>query len=51
VPMDAIGVTLDPLFASFAADRLGDEGFGDFCTRMGLPALLSKLPSQAVAAE
>ncbi len=51
VPMIAIGATLDPLFAAFAADRTGDEGFGDFCTRMGLSALLALLPSrQAVAA-
>jgi sulfite reductase (ferredoxin) len=50
-PMAAIGATLDPLFAAFAADRMGDEGFGDFCTRMGLSALLALLPSrQAVAA-
>ncbi|MEJ1976253.1 MAG: hypothetical protein WDN49_09255 [Acetobacteraceae bacterium] len=39
---------LEPLFASFAADRMGDDGCGDFCTPMGL---LAMLPSQAAAAE
>ncbi len=52
VPMAAIGATLEPLFADFAAHRTGDEGFGDYCNRMGLPALLALLPSkQAAAAE
>ena len=51
VPMDEIGATLDPLFAAFAAGRSGDEGFGDFCNRMGLPALLAMLPGQQAAAE
>jgi sulfite reductase beta subunit-like hemoprotein len=49
VPMVGIGATLDPLFAAFAAHRTGDEGFGDFCTRMGLPALLALLPSSQAA--
>ncbi len=39
VALDAIGETLDPLFALFAADRDPGEGFGDFCHRAGLPAL------------
>ncbi|HEV2099894.1 MAG TPA: NADPH-dependent assimilatory sulfite reductase hemoprotein subunit [Stellaceae bacterium] len=39
VALDAIGETLDPLFALFAADRDPGEGFGDFCHRMGLAAL------------
>jgi sulfite reductase (ferredoxin) len=30
---------LDPLFALWAASRVGDEGFGDFCHRIGLAAL------------
>jgi sulfite reductase (ferredoxin) len=44
VALDHIGQTLDPLFALFAADRETGEGFGDFCHRVGLPAL-----QQAVA--
>jgi sulfite reductase (ferredoxin) len=34
-----IGAALDPLFARFAADRRPGEGFGDFCHRLGVPAL------------
>jgi len=30
---------LDPLFALFAASRRPAEGFGDFCHRIGIPAL------------
>jgi sulfite reductase (ferredoxin) len=30
---------LDPLFALWAASRSADEGFGDFCHRIGIPAL------------
>ena len=43
VALGAIGITLDPLFALFAADRADGEGFGDFCHRMGLPALREAL--------
>jgi len=39
VALGAIGETLDPLFALYAADRNAGEGFGDFCHRVGLPAL------------
>lgn len=51
VKMEEIGTALDPVIAAWAAQREGDEGFGNFCHRMGLPALLGLLPSQAVAAE
>ena len=44
VRLDAIGATLDPLFALYAAGREPGEGFGDFCHRLGLQAL-----QQAVA--
>ncbi|HEY2540033.1 MAG TPA: NADPH-dependent assimilatory sulfite reductase hemoprotein subunit, partial [Stellaceae bacterium] len=49
VALDAIGETLDPLFALFAAARSAQEGFGDFCHRIGLPALQQALsrPSEA----
>jgi len=30
---------LDPLFALFAGSRTAGEGFGDFCHRIGIPAL------------
>ncbi|MGH7059932.1 MAG: NADPH-dependent assimilatory sulfite reductase hemoprotein subunit [Stellaceae bacterium] len=34
-----IGDTLDPLFALWAGEREPDEGFGDFCRRVGPAAL------------
>jgi sulfite reductase (ferredoxin) len=34
-----IGAAFDPLFARFAADRRPGEGVGDFCHRLGVPAL------------
>jgi sulfite reductase (ferredoxin) len=43
VRLAAIGATLDPLFARFAAEREAGEGFGDFCHRIGLPALQQAL--------
>jgi sulfite reductase (ferredoxin) len=50
VPLDHIGATLDPLFALFAARRHAAEGFGDFCHRVGMPALQEALagPGQTV---
>ena len=39
-----IAPTLERLFAAFARDRAGEEGFGDFCTRLGRDALLALLP-------
>jgi sulfite reductase (ferredoxin) len=43
VALDAIGETFDPLFALYAADRNAGEGFGDFCHRVGVPALQQAL--------
>jgi sulfite reductase (ferredoxin) len=39
VPLDAIAETLDPLFELFSSSRIAGEGFGDFCHRIGLPAM------------
>jgi len=39
VPLHGIADVLDPLFALYAAARAGGEGFGDFCHRIGMPAL------------
>ena len=36
VPESRIGATLAPLFAAFAVERAGQEGFGDFCERIGM---------------
>jgi sulfite reductase (ferredoxin) len=49
VALDAIGDTLDPLFALFAAGRVAGEGFGDFCHRVGLPALQQTLAQHSGA--
>jgi sulfite reductase (ferredoxin) len=45
VPLNGIAELLDPLFELFAAARAEGEGFGDFCHRIGMPAL-----EQALAA-
>jgi sulfite reductase (ferredoxin) len=39
VALGEIGATFDPLFALYASDRIPGQGFGDFCHRIGLPAL------------
>ncbi|HEY3911486.1 MAG TPA: NADPH-dependent assimilatory sulfite reductase hemoprotein subunit [Stellaceae bacterium] len=39
VPLRRIGAVLDPLFSIYAAERDIGEGFGDFCHRIGVPAL------------
>ncbi len=51
VKLAGIGATLEPLIAAWSTQREGDEGFGDFCTRTGLAALLTMLPQSALAAE
>jgi sulfite reductase (ferredoxin) len=38
VPLSGIAEALDPLFALFAEGRGQDEGFGDFCHRLGIAA-------------
>ena len=43
VPLNAIAETLDPLFELFSSSRIAGEGFGDFCHRVGLPALQQAL--------
>jgi sulfite reductase (ferredoxin) len=43
VALGEIGTALDPLFALYADDRQAGEGFGDFCHRVGLPALQQAL--------
>jgi sulfite reductase (ferredoxin) len=46
VPLGGIGELLDPLFELFAAWRAEDEGFGDFCHRIGMPALQQALAAR-----
>ncbi len=43
VPLQGIADTLDPLFALYASSRANGEGFGDFCHRIGMPALQTAL--------
>jgi sulfite reductase (ferredoxin) len=43
VPLHGIGEMLDPLFALYASARAEGEGFGDFCHRIGMPALQQAL--------
>jgi sulfite reductase (ferredoxin) len=43
VALRDIARVLDPLFALFAAERALGEGFGDFCHRVGMPALTQAL--------
>jgi sulfite reductase (ferredoxin) len=39
IRLDEVADVLDPLFAIFAARRAPDEGFGDFCRRIGVAEL------------
>ncbi|MGC2415307.1 MAG: NADPH-dependent assimilatory sulfite reductase hemoprotein subunit [Stellaceae bacterium] len=39
IRLDDVADTIDPLFALFAGAREPDEGFGNFCHRIGVPAL------------
>ncbi len=41
VPHAAVISSFDPLFAAWARDGAPHEGFGDFCTRVGMDALLA----------
>ena len=41
VPHAAVISSFDPLFAAWARDGQRQEGFGDFCTRMGLEKLIA----------
>ena len=50
VPQAQIAARLETLFAAFAVDRRGGEGFGDFCHRLGAEALLAlDAPAHAAA--
>jgi sulfite reductase (ferredoxin) len=41
--LSEIAPALDPLFALWAGERADGEGFGDFCHRLGMPALRQAL--------
>jgi sulfite reductase (ferredoxin) len=50
VPFNGIAEVLDPLFALFASARDAGEGFGDFCHRIGMPALQQALAERSKGA-
>ena len=41
VAQERVAAVLEPLLAAFARQRVGEEGFGDFCHRLGLAAALA----------
>jgi len=43
VPLHGIAEVLDPLIALYGSARAEGEGFGDFCHRIGMPALQTAL--------
>ncbi|WP_426959336.1 NADPH-dependent assimilatory sulfite reductase hemoprotein subunit [Muricoccus radiodurans] len=49
VATDAVGATLEPILAAYAARRTEGEGFGDFCTRTGPEAVRALLGTAAAA--
>ena len=50
VPHAEVISGFDPLFAAWSANGMGNEGFGDFCHRVGIDSLLALLPSARQAA-
>ena len=45
-----VATVLDTLFAAFAAERQGGEGFGDYCNRVGAAPLLARIEAANVLA-
>jgi sulfite reductase beta subunit-like hemoprotein len=50
VAQEDAGAVLDPVFAAYAAQRQGSEGFGDFCNRIGPDRTRALLQTEAVKA-
>jgi sulfite reductase (ferredoxin) len=50
VPHAEVISSFDPLFAAWARSVYPGEGFGDFCHRLGLEALVAMLPEERSAA-
>ncbi|MFN8528774.1 MAG: NADPH-dependent assimilatory sulfite reductase hemoprotein subunit [Anaerolineae bacterium] len=46
VPLDQLVTVLTPVLAAYRADRMGAEGFGDFCMRVGLDKLRATVTPQ-----
>ncbi|BCS32482.1 sulfite reductase subunit beta [Luteitalea sp. TBR-22] len=49
VPLGQVADTLKPLFSRYRDERQGDEGFGDFCDRVGFDVLKATITEAAVA--
>jgi sulfite reductase (ferredoxin) len=49
VPLADIVLTLVPLLESFKEDRQAEEGFGDYCHRLGAERLQAMLPASSEA--
>jgi sulfite reductase (ferredoxin) len=50
VPVEELAPRLRPLFARYAVERRPDEGFGDWCTRVGIERLRAvAFPERATA--
>ncbi len=43
VPQADIAKALDPIFALYALEKQDNEGFGDFCHRVGVESLIEKI--------
>jgi len=50
VPLEEIPAMLEGPLAAFAAERRSDEGFGDWCHRVGLDRLRERFTGEAVSA-
>jgi sulfite reductase (ferredoxin) len=50
VPHAEVISSFDPLFAAWSRDGQSGEGFGDFCHRLGLDALVALMPEKRSAA-
>ncbi|MCC9605641.1 NADPH-dependent assimilatory sulfite reductase hemoprotein subunit [Blastopirellula sp. JC732] len=43
IPLEEIPAQLSPLLASYVTEKVNDEGFGDYCARLGRETLLAKV--------
>jgi sulfite reductase (ferredoxin) len=52
VPAASVAAVLSPVLAAFGDERVGDERFGDYCARIGVPALRERFnPESALPAK
>ena len=48
VPVALVSAVLAPVLAAFEDERVGDERFGDYCHRVGVPALRERFDPDAL---